>query len=177
MIIREAKLEDAEAISKVHVDSWRTTYQGIIPESYIARLSYQKRKERWTNMLSIGTVEKTDYWVYVVENKKRQIIAFANGGLERNGDSIYQGELYAVYILETYQRQGIGRKLIEKIAEKLSRSGLNSMLVWVLEDNPACQFYQALGGQQVDQQQIEFEGVKLNEIAYSWIDTKVLMAR
>ena len=56
MIIREARLKDAEAIgfaarlrpiAKVHVDTWRTTYQGIIPESYIARLSYQKRKERW----------------------------------------------------------------------------------------------------------------------------------
>ena len=177
MIIREAKLEDAEAIARVHVDSWRTTYQGIIPENYIARLSYQKRKERWTNMLSIGTVEKADYWVYVVENKTGQIVAFADGGIARNSDSIYQGELYAIYILEAYQRQGIGRKLIKKIAEKLSYSGLNSMLIWVLEDNPACQFYQALGGQQVKQQQIEFEGVKLNEIAYGWIDTTVLMAR
>ncbi|MDJ0690116.1 MAG: GNAT family N-acetyltransferase [Xenococcaceae cyanobacterium MO_188.B32] len=126
-------------------------------------------------MLSISTVEKADYWVYVVENNTKQIIAFADGGLARNSDSIYQGELYAIYILEAYQKQGIGRNLVKTMAEKLSQSGLESMLVWVLADNPACQFYQALGGRTVKQKQIEFEGVKLNEIAYGWIDTKVLM--
>ena len=176
MIIREAKLEDARAIARVHVDVWRTTYQGIVPESYIAKLSYQKRKERWANRLSISTVAKADYWIYVVENDTKQIIAFADGGLARNSDSIYKGELYAIYILEAYQRKGIGKNLVKTIAEKLSQSGLTSMLVWVLADNPACQFYQALGGQQVQQKQIEIEGVKLNEIAYGWIDTKVFNA-
>ena len=176
MIIREAKLEDAGAIAKVHVDTWRTTYRDIIPESYIAKLSYQKRQERWIEMLSTKIEEEKKHFAYVVKDNTGKIIAFADGGLLRNSDSIYQGELYAIYILEAYQRQGIGRKLIKKIADKLSQSGLKSMLVWVLADNPACQFYQALGGQQVKQRQIEIEGVKLDEIAYGWIDTKVLMA-
>ena len=176
MIIREAKLEDAEAIARVHVDTWRTTYQGIIPESYIAKLSYQKRKERWIEMLSTKIKEEKKHFAYVAENNTEKIIAFADGGLERSSDSIYQGELYAIYILDAYQRQGIGRKLIKKIAQKLSQSGLKSMLVWVLADNPASQFYQALGGQQVQQQQIEREGVQLTEIAYGWIDIKVLLA-
>lgn len=175
MIIREAKLADAEAIALVHVDSWRTTYQGIIPESYIAKRSYQKRKELWKKLLSNNTEENKQNIVYVVENNLNQIIAFADGGLERNGDSIYQGELYSIYILEAYQRQGIGRKLVKTIAEKLFQSGLKSMLVWVLEDNPACQFYQALGGRIIKQKQVEFAGVKLNEIAYGWIDIKVLL--
>ncbi|MGK7937920.1 MAG: N-acetyltransferase family protein, partial [Xenococcaceae cyanobacterium] len=138
MIIREAKLEDAEAIARVHVDSWRTTYQGIIPESYIAKRSYQKRKESWKKRLSDNQEQDRQHFVYVVKNNTGQIVAFADGGLARNGDSIYQGELYAIYILEAYQRQGIGKNLVKTMAEKLSQSGLNSMLVWVLEDNPAC---------------------------------------
>ncbi len=175
MLIREARLEDAGAIAKVHVDSWRTTYLGIIPESYIARISYKKRKERWRKMLGDAPEKDRQHFIYVVENNHKQIIAFADGGIERNGDSIYQGELYAIYIMEAYQGQGIGRKLVKTLAEKLSQSGLKSMLVWVLEDNPACQFYQALGGEQVKQKKVEFEGVKLNEISYGWIDTKVLI--
>jgi hypothetical protein len=35
MIIREAELYDAAAIAIVHVDSWRSTYRGIIPEDYL----------------------------------------------------------------------------------------------------------------------------------------------
>jgi hypothetical protein len=29
MMIREARLEDAQAIAQVHVDSWRTTYSYV----------------------------------------------------------------------------------------------------------------------------------------------------
>lgn len=175
MIIREAKLQDAGSIAKVNIDTWHTTYPGIIPESYLAKRSYQKRQESWTKILSIEQKKDKPYWVYVAADTTGEIIAFADGGLERDGDSIYQGELYAIYILEAYQRQGIGRILVKTVAEKLSQSGLNSMLVWVLADNPACQFYQALGGREVKQKQVEFDGVKLNEIAYGWIDIKVLL--
>ena len=45
----------------------------------------------------------------------------------------------AIYILEAYQGQGVGTNLVKTLAEKLSQSGLKSMLVWVLADNPACQ--------------------------------------
>ncbi len=41
MRIREARLEDASAIARVHIDAWRETYQGIIPDTYLAQLSYE----------------------------------------------------------------------------------------------------------------------------------------
>jgi len=50
------------------------------------------------------------------------------------------------------------------------------MLVWVLVDNPACRFYEALGAQKVKEKQIEISSVILNEVAYGWTDTKVLVA-
>ncbi len=45
------------------------------------------------------------------------------------------------------------------------------MLVWVLAKNPACRFYETLGGQKVYEKEIERGGVKLIEIAYGWMDT------
>jgi len=45
MIIRKAKLDDATGIAKVHVDSWRTTYKGIIPDDFLNNLSYEQRTE------------------------------------------------------------------------------------------------------------------------------------
>lgn len=39
MHIRKAAVEDAAAIAKVHVDSWRTTYKGIMPSDYLNSLS------------------------------------------------------------------------------------------------------------------------------------------
>lgn len=59
---------------------------------------------------------------------------------------------------------------------QLNQSGLTSILVWVLADNPAVKFYQSLGGQQVTQKIINANGIELAEIAYGWNDAQVLIA-
>ena len=43
MQIRRAKLDDAPGIAKVHVESWRTTYKGIIPNDFLNNLSYEAK--------------------------------------------------------------------------------------------------------------------------------------
>jgi len=53
MIIRKAQPTDANAIAKVHVDSWRTTYAGIISADFLANLSYEQREASWRETLSV----------------------------------------------------------------------------------------------------------------------------
>jgi hypothetical protein len=45
--VREARQEDAAAIVCVHVDSWRTSYRGILPEGFLAGMSYEGFEDRW----------------------------------------------------------------------------------------------------------------------------------
>ncbi|MGL5941332.1 MAG: GNAT family N-acetyltransferase [Waterburya sp.] len=153
---------------------WKTTYTGILPEDYIQKLSYQKREHHWKNMLDLSTEKETEYFIYVAENTAQEIVGFIDGGLARSENSRYQGEIYCLYILVAYQRQGIGRSLVQLIADKLSQSGINSILVWVLAENPAAKFYQALGGQQVAQKLIKISGIEFEEIAYGWNDIAIL---
>ncbi|OYD98836.1 GNAT family N-acetyltransferase [Nostoc sp. 'Peltigera membranacea cyanobiont' 213] len=169
MAIREANLADAPGIAKVHIDTWRTTYSKLMPAKFLADLSYEERETKWVKILSNIT---QDDFTYITEDETGQIVGFASGGKERTGDCLYQGELYAIYILEKYQRQGLGYRLVSTIATRLMQSGISSMLVWVLADNPAAHFYQSLGGQQVNQKQIEIATVQLVEVAYGWIDTR-----
>lgn len=176
MNIREAKLEDAAAIAKVHVDSWQTTYRDSLPKDYIEKRSYEKRKNNWQNRLSVVTETETEYFIYVAENNAGEIVGFVDGGLARN-DSTDRGEIYALYILEAYQRQGIGRSLIKVIGARLSHLGLTSVMAWVLEGNPAVQFYQALGGQKIDRKLIRIGDDKFTEIAYGWNDTQNLITK
>jgi len=42
MILREAGLADAPSIVRVHVDTWRTNYRGIVPEDTLTQLSYEE---------------------------------------------------------------------------------------------------------------------------------------
>src|SRR5712692_7462985 len=95
MLIRLARIEDAAGIAKVHVDSWRTTYRGMVPEDYLANLSYEAREKNWMRHL-----EHDGAFIYVAENASGHIIGFVAGGAPREADPFYKGELYAIYLLQ-----------------------------------------------------------------------------
>lgn len=165
MKIREARPDDASGIAKVHVDSWRTTYRNIIANTYLEALSYEDRELFWK-----GLLEKPDRtsMVYVAEEDDGDIIGFVCGGPAREDSSSYKGEIFAIYILQEAQRRGIGRQLAAAIVQRLLQQGIESLLIWVLADNPSRAFYEALGGQLVQEKPVEIGGVKLREVAYGW---------
>jgi len=95
MLIREATHNDVPAIAKVHVDTWRTTYRGIVPDEHLVNLSYERRANGWYRILSLAPEDGN--FTFVAEDESGEIVGFANGGVERTGDPIYQGELTAIY--------------------------------------------------------------------------------
>ncbi|XKE94586.1 GNAT family N-acetyltransferase [Metaplanococcus flavidus] len=168
MKIRKAKLADAKGIAHVHVDSWLATYRRIVPDTYLDQISYGVREELWNDNLKAENN-------FVAENDEGHIIGFADGGKERTGKyEKLQGELYSIYMLPEYQGKGIGRSLMKKVVEHLKERGYNSMLVWVLEENPSRGFYEKMGGKQVDRKTLKIAGKELIEIAYGWEDIDLL---
>ena len=172
MRIREARPTDVPAIARVHVDSWRTTYRGIVPDEALAGLSYAEREAMWTKIFTDTTVRG---FRYVAEDDTGEIVGFAAGGPEPSGDPQYTGQLYAVYLLEASQGQGVGRQLVEAVARDLAHHGFGAMLVWVLAANPARRFYEALGGHQLRTRVETIGGVELEEVAYGWPDITMLV--
>lgn len=51
MYIVKANLHDAKEIARVHVDSWRETYEGIMPKEVLDKKSYEKRGALWKQIL------------------------------------------------------------------------------------------------------------------------------
>lgn len=173
MLIREANPADAPGIARVHVDSWRTTYNGLMPEHIIASRSYEYRERMWARILT----EQAETFVCVAE-EEGEIVGFVSGGSNRDVDSVYKGELHAIYILETQQGKGIGRGLTTALVSCLVQQGYTSMLLWVLTGNrQARRFYEALGGKKVAQRQEEMEHAVLDELAYGWDDIRPLASR
>jgi GNAT superfamily N-acetyltransferase len=171
--IRAAHPSDAAAIAKVHVDSWRTTYRGIVPDDFLAALSYEQREGMWCDILSPPSRSS---FVYVAEDPCGQIVGFASGGPARDADPDYTGELYAIYVLQDQQRHGLGRRLIATLVQQLIQAGMLSLLVWVLADNPARRFYETLGGQYVYDKQVSIGSAQLVEVAYGWRHAGILVA-
>ena len=172
--IREAVPTDAGPITRVHVDTWRTSYAGIVPDEHLAGLSYGDREAVWGQILSSNKPAQCNL---VAETDGGEIVGFAGGGPEREGDEVYRGELYAIYLLQEHQGRGIGRRLACAVAQGLLSSGFDSMLLWVLEDNrPARRFYESLGGEQVGRKTIAIGGAALVELSYGWRDITGLAA-
>ena len=143
-------------MSKVHVDTWRTSYAGIVPAEHLAGLSYRDREARWEQILTADRPAESNF---VAETVAGDVVGFAGGGPEREGNPTYRGELYGIYLLEAYQRKGLGRRLVSAVAHRLLADGFGSMLVWVLKDNhPACRFYESLGGERVGRKTIALSG-------------------
>jgi ribosomal protein S18 acetylase RimI-like enzyme len=163
--VRHAALSDCRGIARVHVDSWRTTYLGIVPQSYMDQLSYDVRESRWRNILSHSKETECNF---VAADPVHGIVGFAGGGPERDASSEYDSELYAVYLLPEFQRRGVGKRLMKAVVDDLMRHGWRSMRVWVLSANPACGFYERLGGKVVAEREIELGGARLPELAYGW---------
>lgn len=166
--IREAQITDAPAIARVHVDTWRSTYRGIVPDEVLDGLSYESRADMWRGAAS----EEEDRFVLVAEAES-EVVGFAAAGPSRAEDLQFEGELYAIYVLEGHQGQGIGRGLMRAAGERLLAAAMASMLVWVLEENPYRQFYTELGGRAVAERQLQIGGTVLREIGYGWDDLEV----
>jgi hypothetical protein len=45
--IRAAAPADTEAIGRVHVETWRSAYRGLVSDAYLAGLSPAERAVRW----------------------------------------------------------------------------------------------------------------------------------
>ncbi len=169
--VREATPADAAAIARVHVDTWRSAYRGIVPQSHLDQLSYEARTRRWQTMrqdpqAGVGT--------FVAETAEARIVGFAGGGPERGADPAARGELYAIYVLAEHQRSGVGRALTLAVVERLGAAGFSSMVVWALADNPSRRFYERLGGEPAGSRDIEIGGLVLRETAYGWHDMTAL---
>ncbi len=144
--IREGTLQDAAAIAHVHVQSWKTTYPGIVPAAFLDALDEAEQTEKWQQWFLTAPMS------VVVAEDEGGIFGFANGGAVRGQVGEYDAELYAIYLLESAQRRGAGRSLTQAMAEALHRKGFKRMLVWVLEQNPSAGFYQHLGAVPVARQ-------------------------
>jgi ribosomal protein S18 acetylase RimI-like enzyme len=164
MNIRPATVDDAPALARVHVDSWRAAYRELVPESSLQRFNYQWREERFRESLAAGAEE-----TYVVGLDK-EIVGFLTLGAARDPDldATRTGEIWGIYISPDHWRRGIGRRLAEEAEEMLRSRGCERAVLWVLAGNQqARRFYEAMGFDLDGQSQDIDWGTPLTAVRYA----------
>lgn len=160
-IVRAATAADVSGIARVHVDSWRSSYKGIIPDDYLASLNYADREAAWNRHLPLR-------YLFVAERNGR-IEGFASGLESREPEFGFSAELTAIYLYASAQGNGMGKALFNGLIAKFKESGHSNMHLWVLANNkPAIAFYQRMGGHKFTEKTIMTGGIPLLEHGYCW---------
>ena len=155
-------------MSCIYVQTWRDTYLSVIPYGYLSSMSIPRHAQAFFNELSSKHIIS-----FVAEDAGR-VIGFITGGYERNGDEIYSGEIYTLYVLKNLQQRGLGTKLVSALAMQFNRLGIFSMLVRVLKLNPYRRFYKKINGTYLQTEHLTFAAQIMDVETYGWLDTTLI---
>jgi ribosomal protein S18 acetylase RimI-like enzyme len=170
-VIFPAGPDDAEDLARVHITSWRETYQGLLPDSYLTRMSIPVHSRRFrAGLMAPGENEAT-----LAAADRSRLIGYAAGGPSRSRRP-GEAEVTTLYVLKAAQGRGVGRDLLTSIARVFAANGASSLMLSVLRDNiPARQFYEHLGGRAEAPRREPGPGGVTYEVSYRWPDIRGLI--
>jgi GNAT superfamily N-acetyltransferase len=167
--IRPAIDSDVEAIAKVYVESWRSTYAGILPNKVLVEMSVERQMVMWARAIrNMNSVRNEK--ILIIEHSSSGIIGVGSCGFNRDRFDIYNGEVYTLYVHPDHQSKGYGEQLLAGLFDIMISLNYNTALIWVLALNPSRFFYEVMGGKRVSEREEKLWGNVLTEIAYAWGD-------
>ncbi len=140
--IRRGSGPDAEAVARLHVDSWRATYRSELPAWYLDALDIAARTIQWRNRIALPGVR------ILMANDGDDAVGFAAFGPSRDGDldqSLWS-QLYNFHVAPSQRGHGVGLRLWQAMLAELAPEGSTGLTLWVVGTNlEARQFYERRG--------------------------------
>lgn len=144
MEIRPARLEDAEELAWLHIETWRAAYRGLVPDEKLDTLSHEQFTERWrSNLQNAGNGRETHIAV-----EAGRILGFVSFGPapDQDADPITTASIYGLYVHPSAWRSGVGRALTAEAVGRLTTHDFQAVTLWTWERNErARQFYERVG--------------------------------
>jgi ribosomal protein S18 acetylase RimI-like enzyme len=163
LVLREATIADLRPLAELHVRTFNETHVG----PFGSGPTYGTREWQWREKLS--ATDATNF-VLVLQTAGKQLVGFIWCHPTTDNQK-WAARLNKIYLLREYQRRGLGKRMVAVAVDRLLEQGLTSMALFTEVDNePACNFYEQLGGERQLNEQGEFEGM------YGWADLRKLKA-
>ncbi|HEY9526348.1 MAG TPA: GNAT family N-acetyltransferase [Anaerolineales bacterium] len=151
-----------------------------MPDPCLNWLTPEESAANWAkNFTSDQSLAPGDY-LFVAETKN-EVIGLAmveeitpEYDYEPLDVSRYSHELLSLQVAPVWQRRGVGRRLLARIAEELGREKAIPLLVGVLAENPNIAFYERLGARRIGKRPYDWEGYATEEIVLGWEDINSL---
>ena len=156
--VRDAVIDDADALATAHIDGWRVGYRGIVPDEYLdAEAFATSRRDIWRRWAWQSMPNSRMFAVSI----QGRVVGFGHAGPEHDDPTLVgagppsppaeafasdRGEIYGFYLHPTAWGSGAAPALMSRCEEFLRDEGHPSAVLWVLRDNPrALSFYEKAG--------------------------------
>ena len=172
--VGRATVESAQDIARVYVDTWRSTYPGLLPDRVLVGLSIDRQVADWSWLIRNRSQSLP---VLVARDTKHGVVGFTSCGPSRANDrptigpfAAGAGEVFTLYVRPEFQDLGIGRQLLCAAFGALKERGFGRALLWVLNGSPSRFFYERMGGLRIAERRERLWGCDVDESAYAWPD-------
>lgn len=174
---RAAGPGDAEAVARLHADSWRRHYRGAYADSFLDGDVVADRLAAWSARFAAPVPSAT-----VLAEDGTGLAGFVHVIFDH--DDRWGSLVDNLHVIPNRQRVGIGRTLLSSAARAVTEQAASArMYLWVLEQNTAAQrFYRALDGRCVESAPVSPPGGVPGRLAGSprglrmaWLDAGSLL--
>jgi RimJ/RimL family protein N-acetyltransferase len=170
--LREAQFSDHAAIAKLHADSWRRHYRGILSDHYLDHEVEKERMDTWYERLQ-SPAENQFITLAIGEDTIAGFCCFF-----LNDDPFFGTLIDNFHVGVAWQRSGIGTMLLRDAAKKIDdKAAASKMYLWVFEANTKARLvYERLGGTWFETVEKENEdGTVSATCRYTWDDLSKLV--
>ena len=141
--LRAATPTDAPAIARLHLASWRRAYRDLAPRAVFEAMDEALRLKRWTATLASPLAQQA----VVVADQGGRLAGMGMASAPSQPGFGARGEIASLYIDPSFQRLGLGRRLLSALAGQVAAWGYGGAALGVVAGNaPAIAFYETLGG-------------------------------
>lgn len=142
MRTRIAHVADAEAIARLHAESWRTAYRGILSDDFLDNVVVENRRALWADRFADLIPQRC---TIVIEDDGGGMIGFIC--VEGSEDSRWGSLIDNLHVAPHRKRAGLGRILMREGSRWLANHhAATPVYLWVFDANTnARRFYERLG--------------------------------
>lgn len=130
--IRRAEPADAPDMARVHVDTWRETYRGLMSDAVLDDPGLLDWRERfWTAALTDPRYNRN---TTAVASREGTLIGIAMSG--PSSDAVELQQLHVLYAYAAFHGSGVGSALLDAVIDPSAPAAL-----WVADPNPRAQAF------------------------------------
>jgi len=162
ILVRCPEFDDFSAIAEIKVKGWQSTYNKIVDEAFLQKLSAEQICE------VMRENKKKDR--YLIAEVGGEIVGFCRYRLCEEVDGHCRGAISELYVKQNRKRMGIGGLLFRYALDDLQENGCESAELGCFSENhSALAFYRKMNGVFIGKEAVEIDGRKYAVDQYQFV--------